>query len=205
MKRLRRFVGNSIVGGVVVLVPLAVLYFVFSWVVNVTVKIIEPLNALLARHVDLPSLVTNVVVVVGIVIVFFLVGTFVKTRGGKFIHEELLEQNILKRIPFYKMVKGVFVQVLDKDGLLRWPVAIVKIWPGIFLTGLVTEDHGTEMCTVLIPIAIHPTTGFALHFSKNRVRVIPGVTTEEGLRTIIACGIGSKELFKRLEEKNKSL
>ena len=205
MQRLKRFITASIIGGFVVLIPITILYLVFSWLFSAITKMIETPTNLLMEYLNFPRISVEILVIVGLVAVCFLVGSFIQTRFGKFFHEEL-EQNIFGKIPGYKMLKGAVVQIFNLIGGKKFsgcPVALVDIFPGISTTAFITEDHENGRYTIFIPTAPNPVTGFICHPLKENVKIIQGVTIQDGFQTILACGIGSKNFFTALKKQEK--
>lgn len=191
-----RYFKKVIIGGFVVLVPFPILYFAFMWLFEMVINLIEPLTSFLLKYVELPKIAADIAVLALILIAFFLVGNFVQTRIGKFIHEEL-EQNFLMKIPFYGTVKEVFAQVFGEGKFFACPVAIAEVFPETFGTVLITDEHD-DMYTVFMPTAPNPTTGFLFHIPKNRVRIVPDTSKEVMFRTVISCGMGSRDILKKL-------
>lgn len=182
--------------GFVVLATLAILFFVFRWLFNVVKDIIEYPTGLLLRYLAIPEPAAMAVVLAILFLVCFFIGNFIRTWAGEFIHKKTE-----KILPLYKTVKEILSHVFGEGKLLSCKVVIAEILPGTKMTGLITAEHET-MYTIFVPTAPNPTTGFIFHVPKERVHILSGVTKEEMFRTIVACGMGSEELLKRLTSQN---
>jgi uncharacterized membrane protein len=64
-------------------------------------------------------------------------------------------------------------------------------------TAIITSRHDNDWYTVFVPTGPNPTSGLIYHLPPNQVELLEGIKVEQALKTIIACGAGSGELFSR--------
>ena len=197
MQSVKRIFVNSIIGGLLVLIPPLALYYLFVWVYRLIAAAIQPLTDLLLSYIPLPHIAAEVSAIVGLLTLCFFLGNFVRTRFGKFFHEKLERE--LKRVPFYKTIKEVFVQLLGEGKLLSCPVAVVQPFPEAhtYLVAFITEDNGGGWYTAFVPTAPNPTSGWIFILPKERVFILKDVPKEEAVRIIIGGGIGSSNLIQK--------
>jgi uncharacterized membrane protein len=62
-------------------------------------------------------------------------------------------------------------------------------------TGFVSEEHPDGSFTVFVPSGLNPTSGMIYHLPAQYVQIL-GVSTEQAMQTVIACGAGSSKFFK---------
>jgi len=73
-------------------------------------------------------------------------------------------------------------------------VVLVDIFnSGVLMTGFITDDQG-EVITVFVPTGPNPTSGNIYHMPQDRV-FKTSATIDNGMKSIISCGAGSKEVF----------
>ncbi|WP_240554901.1 hypothetical protein [Oceanicoccus sagamiensis] len=72
-------------------------------------------------------------------------------------------------------------------------------------TVIVTSTHDNGWYTVFVPTGPNPTSGMIYHLPPEQVELLPNIKVDEALRTIIACGAGSDELFKKQTLIDKTL
>jgi len=205
MKRMKDFITTSIIGGLVVLLPFPILALAFSWLFNLITGLIQPLTSFVMRQFSLPEIVADILALLLILAVCFIVGNFLRTRFGQFIHGGLEE--LLKKIPGYTMVKETLTQLLGKNQRAFRSVALIQ--PSresdTMLVGFVTDDSKESgFITVFAPTSPNPTSGYTFMLPKKQVFVLEGVPIEQGMRVIIACGAGSAKFIEALGGKQVS-
>ncbi|MFO7665525.1 MAG: DUF502 domain-containing protein, partial [Desulfobacterales bacterium] len=123
----------------------------------------------------------------------FIIGIIVKTKIGKFIHENL-ERRILKTAPGYSTIKEIVMQLIGK----KFPfssVALVRLFQNdTLMTAFITDTHEDGSCTVFIPTAPNPTSGFVYHVKNEYIQHV-NISVEEAMRSIITCGAGSNKIL----------
>ena len=97
MKRLKNFFITSIIGGVLVILPVVLIIWVFSILVNFVVKYISPVTHVVDKFVGI-EFISILIAIVVIVVICFLVGMFVTTKMGNWIHNNV-EEKFLSKIP----------------------------------------------------------------------------------------------------------
>ncbi|MFC6980157.1 hypothetical protein [Microbulbifer taiwanensis] len=58
-----------------------------------------------------------------------------------------------------------------------------------------TSQHANGDFTVYVPTAPVPTSGFVFHVPAECVEILPNVTVEAAMKSIVACGSGSGALL----------
>jgi uncharacterized membrane protein len=198
MEKFKSFLKTSIIGGVVVILPLFIFILVFKWLFGWVTDIIQPLTDLLVTKSHMKEIIADFLVITIILISCFIIGVIIKTEFGKFIHEKL-ERRVLKIAPGYSTIKEIVMQVVGK----KFPfssVALVRVFENdTLMTAFITDKHEDGSCTVFIPTAPNPTSGFVYHI-KNEYIYHVDVPVEEAMRSIITCGAGSNKILKACRE-----
>jgi len=200
MNRLREFIKSTLIGGLLVLLPLAILLYILVWVFNLTHKAIAPLTKIIMEKSALQVIVADVVAIALLVGVCFLVGMVVRTRFGRWMYV-LIESRLLKRAPGYSMVKETVSQFLDKSRPSPFSsVALARIFESDTLVSVfVTDRHADGSYTVFMPTGPNPTSGNIYHLKAENVFPVD-VPVEDAMRSIISCGAGSSTLISKLAE-----
>lgn len=198
MKKLREFVKSTLIGGLLVLLPLTILLYALVWIFNLIHKAIAPLTRIVMEKSALRVVVADVVVIGLIVLVCFLVGAFVRTRLGRWMYA-LIESRLLRRAPGYSMIKETVSQFLDKDRPSPFSsVALARIFESDTLVSVfVTDRHADGSYTVFMPTGPNPTSGNIYHLKAENVFPVD-VPVEDAMRSIISCGAGSSGLIAKL-------
>jgi uncharacterized membrane protein len=194
MKKINTFIKTSIIGGVAVILPAAILFSVFKWIFGLVTEIIRPLTHLVMANSQIQELVADVLVICVILAICFLVGIVVKTKVGLFVQENL-ENHILKIFPGYTMVKEIVISFFNKKKSPFSSVALVQIFDNdTLMTAFVTDSHPDGSYTVFVPTGPNPTSGGVFHLKAQYVHPVD-VPVEKAMRSVISCGAGSTFLI----------
>ena len=201
MGRIKSFVLTALLGGVIVILPVAILASVFGWVFSFTTGLIQPLTNLVVANSDLREIIA-VGIVLGIILaVCFFIGLFVRTRFGKFIFN-VIERHLLKIAPGYNLIKETVLQILGSKKSPYSSVALVQIYGNdTLMTAFVTDEHSDGSFSVFVPTGPNPTSGLIYHLKGECVHLID-VPIEDAMRSIISCGAGSARLIEAYKAKN---
>ena len=198
MTALRQFVRTSLLGGVVVLLPVAILLIVFLWVFNKIRALIQPLTNQVVAHSGWNEYLAGFIVVLLIIAACFFVGALVRTAVGKWFHDRI-ERHVLKMAPGYNLVKETVLQFFGDRPSPFSSVALVKIFPGeTLVTAFVTDRHANGWFTVFVPTGPNPTSGNIYHVPNEAVHHLT-VPVEDVMRAVISCGAGSGRQIESLE------
>ncbi len=202
MDRIKSFIKTSFIGGLTIILPVAVLVLVFRWVFNVVTRIIQPLTDLILIRSEVHEILAALSALAVIIMVCFVVGVIVKTKVGTFVHTSL-ENSILKLAPGYSLIKETVMQFLGRKKFPFSSVALVQVFGNkTMMTAFVTDEHADGSYTVFVPTGPNPTSGNIYHLEGRFVHPVD-VRVDVAMRSIISCGAGSSRLIdahRRLSE-----
>jgi len=203
MRRFRNFFKTTIIGGLVVILPLTIFLLAIKWLFGFITNAINPLTNLVLAYLQLPGLAADLMVIFVMILACFLVGLFVKTRLGHIIYE-WIESGLLVKSPGYKLIKETVNQFLGKKKTPFSSVALVEIFGNdTKVTAFVTDTHEDGSYTVFVPTGPNPTSGQIFHLGAEYVHPVE-VSIEDAMRSIISCGAGSDILIHALQKKSRS-
>jgi len=202
MKQIRNFISNTFLGGVIIILPVLVLYSIAIWLFDYITDTADPLTNIIINQFSVSEASASFLTLVTVFILFSIIGMSVRTQLGNFFYT-LFENWTLARIPGYKTIKDLIAQVTgDKTGLFKY-VALVKLSENDYsATGFIVDEYGDEYVTAFIPCGPNPTTGFIYHIPKQNIKRL-NVSVEVAMRTVIACGSGSAK-FITLDHLNRN-
>lgn len=202
MEKLKEFTKTTLLGGLVVILPIALLLFIFKWIFGIVTNIIQPMTNLVMITSPLHEMVADIIVIVVILLVCFLVGIFVRTRLGTLIYHSL-EERVLKAAPGYSLIKETVIQFLGKKKTPFSSVALARIFANeTLVSAFITDHHADGSYTVFVPTGPNPTSGNIFHLKPEYVYPVD-VPVEEAMRSIISCGAGSTKLIAAKLKKEK--
>ncbi|MFT5691760.1 MAG: putative membrane protein [Oceanicoccus sp.] len=202
MDRFSNFIRKSIIGGLLVVSPVVILFFAFRWVFYSVAEIIQPLAAPIAQRTSAPDFVVDILVIVLILISFFVVGNFVATGAGKWLHSRF-DSSLAKLAPGYNLIRDIIHQFFggnSESPFQKGQVARIRLFGADIateVTGIITSNHSNGWYTVFVPTGPNPTSGMIYHLPPDQVTILANIKVDEALRTIIACGAGSGDLFSQ--------
>lgn len=194
MERIKRFIKTSLLGGLVVVLPVALLAFLITWIYNTAIKIIGPVTNVFMTGSKIPAFFINLSAILFIIFICFAVGIFVRTRLGIWIYKSL-ENLLLNKIPGYSLIKETVAQFIGKNKSPFASVALVQIFGNdTLLTAFITDKHSDGSYTVFVPTGPNPTSGNIYHLKKEYVHPVD-VSVKDAMKSIISCGAGSNKLI----------
>ncbi|MEE8058053.1 MAG: DUF502 domain-containing protein [Pseudomonadales bacterium] len=201
MQRVNNFVKKSIIGGLLIISPAIILLFAFRWAFYTVAELIQPLANPIARHTNAPDFVVDLLVILLILIGCFIVGNIATTSTGKWLHSRF-DSTLAKLAPGYNLVRDIINQIFGNNAdspFSKGEVARAKLFGtdiATEVTGIITSRHANGWFTLFVPTGPNPTSGMIYHLPPEQVELFPNVKVDAALRTIIACGAGSGELFQ---------
>ena len=199
MEKLRGFIKSTLVGGLLVVLPLAIFAFILVWVFNLVHRAISPLTKVVMAQSTFQVVAADVLVVLVLVCTCFLIGAVVRTRLGTWLYH-LIETNLLRRTPGYSMIKETVAQFLGNKQSPFSSVALARIFGNDTLVSVfITDTHADGSYTVFMPTGPNPTSGNIYHLQAENVYPVD-VSVEDAMRSIISCGAGSSTLIAKFNE-----
>lgn len=197
MKRLRSFLKTSVLGGLVVILPVTILVSLSLWLFGLITRWIRPFSDVLRSYSEYNELITDFVAISLIILSCFLVGVLVRTRLGGFLYR-LVENGILKRIPGYSLIRETVLQIFGNRAQSPFSsVALAQVYANPTLaTVFITDRHADGSYTVFMPTGPNPTSGLIFHLEGRYVHPV-SIPVQDAMRSIISCGAGTSQLLQR--------
>ena len=209
MESLKAIIRKALFGGLVVLLPVVIIGFLFRWLFRLVTDLIQPITNRLIAEYNLPELGADFIVILLILALCFVIGTFVTTGIGKWLHAHF-DKYLVRLAPGYKLVKEIVSQVFgdaENSPFAKGEVVRVKLFGAqceTTVTGIVTDKHPDGTVTFFMPTGPNPTSGNIYHVPETLVTYYPDATVESMMKSIIACGAGSKQLFSQMIPKQNN-
>jgi uncharacterized membrane protein len=201
MKRLQAFFTLTLLGGLTVVLPVAILVILFQWLFRLVTTFIQPMTDWLISRAEMREIVADGLVVLIILASCFAIGLLIKTGVGRWLHR-WLDLTLARIAPGYKTIREIVSQFLGGDSqesLLNGQVCRARVFgldSPASTTAIVTATHPDGSYSVFVPTAPIPTSGMVYHLPETCVELLPHMTVEAAMRTVIACGAGSQILDK---------
>ena len=199
MNKFKSFINTTFLGGLLILLPLIILIIVFHGFYGFIAQNIRPFTQILIETARLSEFLASLLSVFFILGLSFLTGLIVKTRFGNIAYN-IVEENILKRIPGFRIIKGTVAQIFGAEKNLFLGVALVRIFGNeTLMTAFITETHSDGSFTVFVPSGPAPTAGFIYHLKAEYVHPV-NYSIELSMKTIISLGAGSDDIYNEYKK-----
>ena len=196
MKPIVEFLKNTILGGLLVLLPLLLSWGLLAKAFDIIVKMATPLVSLLPSSilVEAPRLKELVAVVV-LVTASFIFGMLLRASLFRNV-VNLMESHTVGRLPVYAALKGLVSEAFRPEASGGFKPAMLLLAEGMQRPAYVIEDHGDGNLTVFLPSAPAAFSGMVHVVSRDRV-VFLDVKLIELIQSIARYGVGQRDLLKK--------
>lgn len=197
MKKIKDYVTTTLLGGILIVLPIALLLSLLRLVTTWIAGAIEPLTSMIISATQASKLVADGVALSSILISCFIVGFLVRTRAGNWIYQ-WLDSQILSRIPIYSSLQEIFANFKSGNQPTRSrPVLFSWNKTDNFLLAYITDEYADGGYAIFIPTSPSPLNGFVIQTTQEYLQFLD-VSTETMMKTVISCGVDSGKLMKKV-------
>jgi uncharacterized membrane protein len=188
------FVKTTFLGGLVVVLPLLLLWLGIAEVFGLLVELSTPLALLLpagwVERVNAPVLIA----VGSLVLASFLLGLSLRSRWMVRLGRGI-ERGVLERMPMYRMVKRLSTSLLDRQARTFAP-ALMLAEDGSAEVAYLIEELDDGYVTLLLPWAPAAFAGSVRLVRREKVRRLD-CTLDDFSRCLAHLGLGLRELVEQ--------
>ena len=200
MRRLGRHFRARLIGGVLLLIPLAFTSLVLKGLWDALQASLRPLSGRVPGPVS--GIALDILAILILIVLLYLAGVLGRTlEGGRAM---ALWEGIMDRIPIVRPIYRIARQTTQvfAGGMELQTTRIVLLEyprPGVLSLGLVTgqyidlEDH--SFLTVYIPTVPNPSSGFLAIVQQEQV-VETDLTYEDAMKIVISAGVLTEEVVR---------
>jgi len=192
MSRVMEFSKTALIGGLLVILPVALIGLLLLKAMTVVEKLLGPIMSLLPQEVFLPRVIA-LLIIIGFC---FLTGLILKTRIGRLIYLTG-ERRILERLPGYSLMRSLSRQITGQEEGVSFSPALVEIEQALVPAFLV-EEHEDGSYTVFVPASPTPTIGSLYILPRERVHPVD-VPFAKAVKCVGQWGVGSGELLRAMQ------
>lgn len=195
LRRLGQFVTTTVIGGVVVVLPAAILYLLVRLIFLSLVPVLEPVGQLLGLSAFVQGWVVDLLSLGLVILAFFLLGLMVRTQlGANFLHK--IEREYLYKLPLYSVLRETIRQFTGNERTPFSQVVLVDVYSNpTRMIGFITEELPTGQYAVFVPTGPNPTNGFIFVVSPEQLEFL-AAKPEDAMRAVIGLGVGTSALLK---------
>lgn len=193
MKRTFPFLKTTLMGGLLVLLPLWLLALLIAKALGLIKSVAAPIVAQLPAQLHHPTLIA----VLLLLAVCFLTGLVMRTAIGQ-RGAGAIESHFLNRIPGYTSIKGLTNRFAGQSGEKAFAVCLADI-DDTWVPAFVVEETDDEYCTIFVPSTPTPASGDIHIILKERIRILD-VPLTQALGCVTRYGAGSGKLIKAMRD-----
>lgn len=195
MKNLFSFLKTTFLGGVLFLLPLALLIFLASQAYQIITRVTEPILRLIPNNMIEGMVLRQFIVVLTLILICFLAGFVAKSVFGNRFFEFL--ESKLRELPGYSLVKarltGSIGSNLDKESFK--PVLVIL--ESKEQIGFEVERIAPNRVVLFLPGSPDPWTGEVIIVEADQVKPL-NADMHETLKVFNNLGRGASEVIKLL-------
>lgn len=192
MKRIGEFVRTTLLGGVLVILPVVVIVALLARLLGTVAAILRPIVEGLPSSLPLPEIAALLVVVA----VCFVAGVIVRTGPGRRL-KEAIDRRFLERIPGYTMIRGLAGRITGQEEGETFAPALVEIEDAL-VPAFVVERHPDGRYTVFVPSVPTPAAGAIYILAPERVHLVD-VPFTKAVSVISRWGAGTQDMLDAMQ------
>jgi uncharacterized membrane protein len=198
MKVLAEFTRTTLIGGVLVILPIYVTVLLLAKAVNGLLALLTPVTTQLPAGVQFRQLAAILLLVA----VCFVVGLMVRTGPG-LRAKNAFEQVVLDRLPGYTFLRGLAKRLTGVTEEQMLQPALVEIEEAL-VPALIVEELEDDSFTVLVPSAPTPMAGSLYILPSDRVHPVDLPFTK-AISVFSKWGTGAGEYVRAMKQAQRSL
>jgi len=193
VKKSVEFAKATTIGGLVAMVPLAVLAVLIAAVVPIVLDVAEVLGELLPFDPVTNMMIALIGGILVLVAICFFAGLALLTGPGDALRQRI--DRILERvIPLYGAARRLAERVTGTEGENFWPATVDLHGSGALALGVLVERVPGDRCAVFVPMAPAAAFGNVYVVPMDQVERIDAPMSE-AFGAITEWGVGASKLF----------
>jgi uncharacterized membrane protein len=193
MKYAWAFVKNTVVGGLLIVVPIYLAVLLLLKAMQSVMGLVRPFAQLLPPWLPADHLLSLLLVLS----LCFLIGLAVRAPTGRALRERI-EQSLFERIPGYALFRSLTQRLAGESRENVWQPALAEIEDAL-VPAFIIEELEDRRFTVFVPSIPTPLAGAVYVLSRERVHPLD-VPFTQAIQTISRWGSGAKELVAAMQK-----
>lgn len=193
MKGFLSFVRTTVLGGLLVIVPLFLVLLVLTEAVDMVIAVVHPFAVMLPGDWVASERVARFLALGILLGLCFLIGLATRTRRGVSTGH-WMERTVLQRVPGYAMARTLTKQFTGGEEESRFAPAVLRSKEGDLSLAYIIEEHDNGYFTLLLPSSPVGTAGSLRYVPGERVKRLQ-VPLSRVFNCVTQYGIGSGPLF----------
>ena len=191
MKTLAEFTKTTLIGGILIVLPIYVSILLLLKAISGLIALVNPITAGIPASVEF----RGVLAVVVLVAICFATGLVVRTGPG-LRAKNAFEEAILSKLPGYALLRGLAGRIAGEADEQTFAPALVEIEEAL-VPALIIEELEDGSYTVLVPSVPTPMAGALYILPRERVHPVD-VSFTTALKVFTKWGTGAGEFVRAM-------
>lgn len=193
MRYAREFVTSTLVGGLLIVVPVYLAVLLLLKGMKSVGTVVRPFAALLPDWIPAEDFFSLLLVLA----LCFLVGIAVRTRPGRALRERM-EILFFERLPGYGLLRSLTQRLAGDTDEEAWTPVLVEIEDAL-VPAFIIEELDDDQFTIFVPSVPTPLAGAVYVLRRERVHILD-VPFTQAIRSLSRWGSGSRELVAAMRK-----
>jgi len=171
VKNIIEFIKTTAIGGLMLILPIAVIIFVLGYLLNMLVS----LNTMLAQYLPYEifdnALVIMAIAILSVILICFAAGLLLRTGLGKGL-AKALNNFLVNKLPMYGFIKNVTQRITGADILALTPAEVSLFGSEARSLAFVIEEIPDNRFAVFVPSSPALTIGQVYILPASSVRLL---------------------------------
>jgi uncharacterized membrane protein len=193
MKAFLSFLKTTVLGGLLVFIPLFLIYLVLEEAVDSIIGVLQPIAGILPSDWVASERQARLLALGILLALFFVAGVVTRTRMGIGVGH-WIERTILHRVPGYRLLRRLTKQFAGSEDSSGFAPAVMRFGDEDLVLAYIIEEHANGYFTLLLPGSPVGTAGGLRYVPGERVTRLK-VPLGQVFNCVTQYGIGSGPLF----------
>jgi uncharacterized membrane protein len=193
MKTLAEFTKTTLIGGLLVILPIYIAVLLLAKTIKALLALLEPVTAQVPACVEF----RQIVAILLLVAICFVVGLVVRTGPG-LRAKNAFELAVLEKLPGYTFVRGLAKRLAGHSDERTLEPALVEIEDAL-VPALIVEELDDGSYTVLVPSAPTPMAGSIYILPRDRVHSV-NIPFTTAMAVFSKWGTGAGEFVRAMKQ-----
>jgi uncharacterized membrane protein len=187
------FVKNTLVGGLLVVIPVYLAVLLLLKAMQSVAGLVRPVAMLLPPSLPAENLLSLLLVLS----LCFLVGLAIRAPAGRAMRERI-EKSLFERIPGYALFRSLTQRLAGESNENVWQPALAEIEEAL-VPAFIIEELEDGSFTVFVPSIPTPLAGAVYILSRDRVHPLD-VPFTQAIQTVSRWGAGAQDLVAAMQK-----
>ena len=197
MSKESRTFGATLVGGILVVVPVYLGVLLLLKATKSLADLLKPITALFPGWLPGDQMLSMLLLLA----ICFLVGVAIGTPAGRQI-EKRIEHSLFEKIPGYALFRSLTQRLVGESQDEAWKPALAEIEHAL-VPAFIIEEHADGRFTIFVPSVPTPLAGAVYVLTADRVHPAD-IAFTQALKTVSRWGAGCKDLVAAMEGPKQS-